>query len=437
VSEAGFVSDVIPSRSMSGASLPLFDQLTPNVATAPAPPQTVDFLSQVRAFRDFGQSTAEFEEDGIRYLVNEYWTARQRQASSLHEVSYRACFKPQLPEFFISRLTEPGEIVHDPFMGRGTTPLQAAIMDRRPSGNDINPLSVLLTRPRFRPPLLADVARRLNEVPWPAGEIERDDLLAFYHPSTLSKLSGLRKWLLSRCPIEDPNPDPIDDWIRMVSLNRLTGHSPGFFSGRTMPPNQAVSIASQIKMNAKRGLQPPPRDIVAIILKKSKKLLSDGAPLHQDGMAGALCIGSATSMPTIPDGSVALTVTSPPFLDIVQYASDNWLRCWFAGIDIDSVAIAMHRTPEAWTSMVRDVLIEQSRIMRPGGHVAFEVGEVRGGKILLERLVWQAVNGLPFERLAVMVNQQDFTKTANCWGVANNTSGTNTNRIVILRRHLN
>ncbi len=423
-----------PSRSISRASLPLFDQLDPNIVAAPTPHEAVDFLGKVRAFRDFGQSTVEFEEDGIRYLVNEYWTAGQRQASSLHEVSYRACFKPQLPEFFISRLTEPGETVHDPFMGRGTTPLQAALMGRRPSGNDINPLSVLLTRPRFRPPLLAEVARRLEEVPWAAGEIERDDLLAFYHPSTLSRLSALRKWLLSRCPIDDSHPDPVDNWIRMVSLNRLTGHSTGFFSGRTMPPNQAVSIASQIKMNVKLGLRPPPRDIIAVILKKSKSLLSDGVPPHQDGLAATLCIGSATSMPAIPDGSVALTVTSPPFLDIVQYASDNWLRCWFAGIDLDSVAIAMHRTPEAWTSMVRDVLIEQSRIIHPGGHIAFEVGEVRGGTLLLETLVWQAADGLPFERLGVLVNQQDFTKTANCWGVANNKSGTNTNRIVLLRR---
>ena len=57
----------------------------------------------------------------IRYLINEFWTAGQRQAHSIHEVSYRACFKPQLPEFFIKRLTKPGDAVYDPFMGRGTT----------------------------------------------------------------------------------------------------------------------------------------------------------------------------------------------------------------------------------------------------------------------------------------------------------------------------
>ena len=197
-----------------------------------------------------------------------------------------------------------------------------------------------------------------------------------------------------------------------------------------MPPNQAVSVGAQIKMNAKLGLQPPPRDVIAIILKKSKSLLSDGMP-PRGGMAATLCVGSATKIPDIPDSSVALTVTSPPFLDVVQYANDNWLRCWFAGIDIGSVAIAMHRTPEAWSAMVRDVLIEQARIVRPGGHVAFEVGEVRGGMILLEKLVWQSADGLPFERLAVL---EELTKTANCWGVVNNSSGTNTNRIVLLQR---
>jgi hypothetical protein len=33
-----------------------------------------------------------------------------------------------------------------------------------------------------------------------------------------------------------------------------------------------------------------------------------------------------------------------------------------------------------------------------------------------------------------MIHAQEFTKTANCWGVANNAAGTNTNRIVVLRR---
>ena len=104
------------------------------------------------------------EEIQVPTYVNEFWTARQRQANSLHEVSYRACFKPQLPRFFIERLTEPGDRVYDPFMGRGTTPLEAALMGRVPVGCDINPLSILLTKPRLNPPTQNQVANRLSEI---------------------------------------------------------------------------------------------------------------------------------------------------------------------------------------------------------------------------------------------------------------------------------
>ena len=83
---------------------------------------------------------------------------------------------------------------------------------------------------------------------------------------------------------------------------------------------------------------------------------------------------------------------------------------------------------------MRRVFVELARVVRPDGWVAFEVGEVRGGKILLERHVIDAIAGLPFEVAGVMVNQQAFTKTANCWGVGNNSAGTNSNRIVLARR---
>jgi hypothetical protein len=391
-----------------------------------------DFLAAVRAFAAEGTATEAHAADGIPYLTNAFWTAGQRQGHALHEISYRACFKPQLPGFFIARLTRPGEVVHDPFMGRGTTPLQAALMGRAPSGSDLNPLSVLLTRPRLRPPPLAAVADALRAVPPPVTPPDRPDLLAFYHPHTLARLGALRDWLRDRCPLDMPDPDPVQDWIRMVALNRLTGHSPGFFSGRTMPPNQAVSAAAQARLNTRLGLAPPPRDVAALILKKSAGLLADGPPgPHPPAI---LAVAPADATRHIPAGSVSLTVTSPPFLDVVDYGADNWLRCWFAGIDPAALPLARHRDAAAWTGMVRAVLAEQARILRPGGHVAFEVGEVRGGRVLLERLVWQAADGLPFARLAVLVNRQSFTKTANCWGVRNNQAGTNTNRIVLLRR---
>lgn len=382
---------------------------------------------ELLAFDAFGAPTRRIEEEGVPYLVNEFWTSAQRQAHSLHEISYRACFKPQLPGFFISRLTAPGEAVFDPFMGRGTTPVEAALLGRRPIGADINPLSILLTRPRLAPPPIAAIEQRLAEIPWEKGAIERDDLLVFYHPETLRRLCALRRHLLARA-----EPDSVDDWIRMVAINRLTGHSPGFFSVYSLPPNQAVSIEAQARINAKRKQTPPLRDIAALILRKSRALLSDGAPPpHPPAL---LATGEAWRAPYVADAAVRLVVTSPPFLDVVHYASDNWLRNWFAGVDAGAVRISSHRSEAEWERMVRACLEEFARIVSPGGHVAFEVGEVRGGRVLLERLVWRAAEGLPFERLFVVINSQSFTKTSNCWGVGNNAKGTNTNRVVTLRR---
>ena len=406
--------------------MPLAAARKPSLISDPASA----FEAEVCAFCGFGAKTRYEVRDGLPYYVNEFWTSGQRQAHPLHEVSYRACFKPQLPRFFIDRLSAPGEAVHDPFMGRGTTPIEAALAGRRPVGNDVNPLSLLLTRPRLNPPALPAVAARLDEVPWEKGEIEREELLVFYHPETLRRLSALRRFLLERAPLEE-EPDATDDWIRMVALNRLTGHSPGFFSVYTLPPNQAVSIEAQRKINEKRAQTPPPRDVARLILKKSRALLAEGGPPRLEGLLGT---GDAARTPFIPSGSIALVVTSPPFLDVVQYESDNWLRSWFAGVDPAGVKISAHRSEADWSVMVSAVLAELARVLKPGGHVAFEVGEVKGGRVWLERLVWRAAEGLPFERLFVLVNEQRFTKTSHCWGVANNGKGTNSNRIVLLRR---
>jgi len=367
--------------------------------------------------------------EGVPYYLNAFWTAGQRRAHPLHEISYRACFKPQLPAFFIDRLTQPGDVVCDPFMGRGTTILQAALMGRRPIGSDANPLSLLLTRPRLRPPALSEIEARLAAAPWGRGEVEREDLLAFYHAETLRQICALRRYLLIRA--NDGRLDAVDDWIRMVALNRLTGHSPGFFSVYTMPPNQAVSIKAQLKINARRAQSPPRRDIAELIAKKSRALLAEGAPTACDAQ---LAVADAAHLEHIADATVDLVVTSPPFLDVVDYRGDNWLRNWFAGIEADSIRLSQLRAPEDWRAMTRDVFQELARVVKPGGHVAYEVGEVRGGALPLEQLVWRALDELPFERLGVLVNEQSFTKTSNCWGVANNVKGVNSNRIVIARR---
>ena len=117
-----------------------------------------EFITEIEQFQEFDKQTQviAFPDPTVDLpvYINEFWTAKQRAAHSLHEISYRACFKPQLPRFFIERLTRPGEVVYDPFMGRGTTLIEAALLGRIPFGCDINPLSEILIRPRLQPPAI-------------------------------------------------------------------------------------------------------------------------------------------------------------------------------------------------------------------------------------------------------------------------------------------
>jgi hypothetical protein len=73
-------------------------------------------------------------------------------------------------------------------------------------------------------------------------------------------------------------------------------------------------------------------------------------------------------------------------------------------------------------------------VLKPGGLVAFEVGEVSAGKIRLEEAIIPCGISAGLRPSLVLINAQEFTKTANCWGVDNNAKGTNTNRIVIFEK---
>src|SRR5439155_1175529 len=237
-----------------------------------------------------------------------------------------------------------GEVVYDPFMGRGTTVIEAALLGRVPCGCDINPLSLFLTRPRLNPPTLQHVAERLKTIDFTDSDEFPEELLVFYHPETLKEICSLKKHLLKRTAAA--TLDAIDEWIWMTALNRLTGHSPGFFSVYTLPPNQAASVKAQRRINERRTQIPPRRNVAEIICRKTRQLLSGCnrkvlESLARVGHQARLLTQGAGATPEIPDDSVSLVVTSPPFLDVVDYAGDNWLRCWFIGVDPTSVGITV------------------------------------------------------------------------------------------------
>lgn len=371
--------------------------------------------------------------------INEFWTAKQRQANSIHEVSYRACFKPHLPRFFIELLTQPNDIIYDPFSGRGTTIIEAALLNRNVISNDINPLSEILCKARLFIPDIILLKQRLDSIELRNDIKTEKELLVFFHPDTLNEILSIRQYLNERK--NTGNEDEIDNWIRMVATNRLTGHSRGFFSVYTLPPNQAVSAENQNKINIQRNQKPEYRNTKEIIIKKTKDLIRNISPqqielMRKIGEKAVFLNKDARETKEIISNSVQLTVTSPPFLDVVQYAEDNWLRCWFNNINAEEVGrkITMSKKIEDWSNVMTDVFKQLYRVTKPMGYVAFEVGEVRNGKIRLDEYVAEIGINQGFNCIGIMINEQIFTKTSNIWGVSNNKKGTNTNRIVIFQK---
>ena len=121
---------------------------------------------------------------------------------------------------------------------------------------------------------------------------------------------------------EEGSIDNVDAWIRMVAINRLTGHSSGFFSVYSLPPNQAVTAERQKKINEQRNQIPDYRPIKPRILKKSKSLLKIGKVSPHDAFDNDL------------------TDDSPP---ATQEACH-----WFQMI-LQALLLPLHRS---WTSLI-------------------------------------------------------------------------------------
>jgi SAM-dependent methyltransferase len=382
------------------------------------------------------------EEDmgGYRRITGEFWTARQRQMHSIHyAVSYRASFKPELPSFFIARhCADPlRDIVLDPFGGRGTTILQANIEGYRGISNDINPLSERIAAPKTLPVTVEELAEALDGIDL-SVDVDISGYEAFepfYHIDTYRELLALKSYLAE-------HRSDADRFIEMIALSRLHGHSGGFFSVYSFP-QISVPTSSQARINEQRNQTPDYRPIKPRILKKAKSVLKDFTPkeladLRRVASDNRFTCDDTRRLESIGDGEVALIVTSPPFLNKADYIQDNWIEFWFLGIDPRPLREQVVQTDslDTWTKFMAGSMQEMFRVLRPGGVAVIEVGEVKYGRkvVNLDEVIVEIAREVGFGIEEVLINSQQFTKLANCFNIDNMTKGTNTNRLVELRK---
>ncbi len=389
------------------------------------------------------------------------WKDQQRLwGHSFHPMcSYLASFPAGLVHAFIARYTRPGDVVLDPFSGRGTTPLQACAEGRVGVGNDLNPFAQILTAAKVDPPTKADIKTRVGslrlawaanadhwnqladaivaspgsadiEVPGagsrpiditggsssrrrgPSGSVPvRPDrsvpaevALAF-NPRTLAQLLYLRAGL-------DPD-DRTDRFILATLTGILHGKSASYLSA-VMPNTFSMAPRYVRDFVERTGFHSPERDTFALLDDKLRRLYRQPLPatrgiaLLGDARDAGVRFREALRARGLPERA-RLVVTSPPYLRVVKYGYYNWLRLWLLGYDAsaidDLLDDAHHR--DAYLVFMREVLGGLRNALADDAVVALVIGDVemdRGrpanGGIGLAESVWELAAAPEGYRLA-------------------------------------
>jgi DNA methylase len=263
-----------------------------------------------------------------------------RWGHSLHTMcSYHGMFPAKVAHYFMQRYSQPGDLVLDPFSGRGTVPLQARVEGRRTVSNDLNPLAYVLSRAKANPPTWTAVGtllRRLETSYRRADYTELDapdDIRMLYHPNTLRQICYLRDYLLRKGLLT---------WCREEYMigGALAGIMHGSFRrdgtsqylSISMPNTFSMSPAYVKKYIRVNQLIPPDQDVFECLRDKLARLYLDAI----DGSDGRTFMQDASSLlarRSVKPASIDLVVTSPPYLQVVNYGTANWIRLWLLGLD--------------------------------------------------------------------------------------------------------
>lgn len=348
------------------------------------------------------------------------WKAQQRLwGHSFHPMcSYLAMFPAALAHAFIARYSRAGDVVLDPFSGRGTTPLQACAEGRVGVGNDLNPLAHLLTAAKVDPPQDAELSARLAmlRIGWTReadawGRLARDaqarpgrggvavpgaggggaapvpaEVAISFHPDTLGQLLFLRHAL--------DREVRADRFLAAAITGILHGRSQSYLSD-VMPNSFSMAPRYVRDYVARTGYLAGRRDAFACLDAKLSRLFRQSPPpqrglaLLGDARDAGLRARAALRRRALPERA-RLVVSSPPYLRVVKYGYYNWLRLWFLGIDPEAVDRALddaHQL-EAYLGFMRQALAGLREGLTDDAVVVLVIGDVeldRGRRIRGDR----------------------------------------------------
>lgn len=327
-------------------------------------------------------------------LPQRWRRAPRRWGHPLHSLcSYFAMFPPQVPHVFIRWLTEPGDVVYDPFSGRGTAPLEACRMGRLGMGSDANPLAYVLTATKVDPPTEQEARARLNKLRSECRDDAVDgapaDIRMLYAPHVLGQLVWLREHL---------DIERRDDRFLMALVlgvmhaNYKPGH-PARGLSISMPNTFSMSPGYVRRYINENGLEPPDLDVFELLARKLHRMRLPGA----EATRGSAWQQDAREPvpPSLVERPAKLILTSPPYLSVINYGKYNWVRLWMLKEeprDVDGRLMTTGSLPK-YLQFVNEVLNALAPAVRDDGYVCLMIGDVRergtGRTTNLAERVWE------------------------------------------------
>jgi hypothetical protein len=315
--------------------------------------------------------TALYEEIDLELSWSESELPERERTKHVHRLHpYLGKYVPQLVEVFLQRYGRPGGLVWDPFVGSGTTLVEANAFGSPAAGCDISAFNCLLARVKTgryeREPLLADAATLLDaELP----HRTRDEASPY-----------LRTWFASRAFAEllafgdrIAGTTYPDLWrvvlSRAARSARLARHFDLDFPAE---PVRAEYFCHKHRRTcrpvdeAAKFLRRYVRDAVTRVLAFADvRRTAEATVLHGDARI------------LDPPDPVDLVVTSPPYPGLIDYHEQHAYAFELLGLERRD-AEEIGRGVAGYCEGVGQILERARRALVPGGRVVVVVNDRRG-----------------------------------------------------------